>query len=114
MDSLSRLDTGRFYVENVRSVLGVSHGAAQRICDTAVRQGLFERVIGIERPDGSIAATATAEADLPTSVRCAVQVGDFLEEVEYQTSELPKLTFYRLHEESPADNEATRAHARTA
>ena len=34
-EELRRLDTSRIYVENVRALLGVSHKAAQDICDVA-------------------------------------------------------------------------------
>src|SRR5882724_1340141 len=46
-DFLTKLDPERFYVENVRALLNVSHFTAQQICNTAVRQGIFLQQIGV-------------------------------------------------------------------
>jgi hypothetical protein len=40
-DAVTRLNPDRFYPENVQELLGVSRKRAERICETAVRQGLF-------------------------------------------------------------------------
>jgi hypothetical protein len=58
------------YVENVRSVFGISERAAQRYCDTAVRQGIFSKFIEVRCPNGSVGASAESEAELPETGHC--------------------------------------------
>jgi len=97
LEALDTLDTSKFYVENVRSILGVSHREALEICETAVRQGVFQKAVEIWCPDGSVAATAADESGLPASVRCFVDNdGGFTEEVLMATSVLRKTTYYTL------------------
>jgi hypothetical protein len=97
---LARLNPEKFYVENVRSILGVSHNSAKRICETAVRQGVFERRIEVRCPDGSVAASAESEAGLPQTVRCVHQEEQHFEEEELPVRDLEKVTFYRLNDTS--------------
>jgi hypothetical protein len=97
-EMLSRLNPDKFYIENVRSILNVSYAAAVRICETAVRQGVFERRIEILCPDGAVAASAESEAGLPEMVRCWREEGGLLEPEELPTKTLEKVVFYRLHE----------------
>jgi len=97
---LSGLDPDKFYVENVRSILNVSYATAARICETAVRQGLFERRVEVMCPDGAVAASAETESDLPETVRCWHEEDGLLEPENLPTEQLKKTTFYRLHEES--------------
>jgi hypothetical protein len=88
------------YVENVRSVFGISERAAQRYCDTAVRQGIFSKFIEVRCPNGSVGASAESEAKLPETVHCwQEEDGDFTEAV-FSTRELPKAVFYRLNDEA--------------
>jgi hypothetical protein len=98
---LSRLNPEKFYIENVRSILGISHASAVRICETAVRQGLFERGVEVLCPDGTVAASADSEAALPRTVRCwnKDDEGHF-EPSDQPTKDLRKTIFYRLHDKS--------------
>lgn len=95
---LSRLDPDKLYVENVQSILRVSHGNAVRICETAVRQGLFLRGIEVRCPDGAVAATADTEDQLPSEVRCWRQAEGHFEPEMLPTTTLEKTTFYRLND----------------
>lgn len=97
---LSRLNPEKIYVENVRSILGVSHSSAERICETAVRQGIFERRVEVLCPDGAVAASADKETNLPERVLCWTEADGHLQEVELPTAILQKTTFYRLNEQS--------------
>lgn len=96
---LSRLNPDKFYVENVRSLLGVSTWQARQICETAVRQRVFDRLIEVQCPDGSIALEADSEEALPLTVECAYEKDGEYEVEEFTTASLKKGTFYRLHEE---------------
>lgn len=97
---LSRLNPDKFYVENVRSILGISYPSALRICETAVRQGLFERRVEVKCPDGVVAASADTESHLPPVVRCWHIEDGHLEPEMVPTGTLEKTTFYRLNEET--------------
>ncbi len=96
---LSSLNPEKFYAENVRHILGVSHASAVRICETAVRQGVFERRVEVLCPDGAAGASADTEDHLPGTVRCWHRDGGFLEQDEIPTKTLEKVVFYRLHEQ---------------
>ena len=95
---LSRLDPHKIYLENVRSVLGVSSKKAQSICEVAVRQGVFEKWVEIRCPDGSVPASAKKESDLPAVVHCWVEEEGDMSEIELSSTELRKINFYRLVE----------------
>jgi hypothetical protein len=94
---IARLDPNKIYVENVRAAMRVSKKSAQLYCDTAVRQGIFDRWVEVIAPDDVVAASAPTESELPKTVHRWVERGGELEEVTLQTGELPKRTFYRLH-----------------
>jgi hypothetical protein len=98
LQALGRLNPGKIYLENVRSILGVSSQSAQRICETAVRQGLFSRGVEVVCPDGAVAASAESEQRLPEIVRCWREANGEYEEVFVSSNKLPRVVFYRLSE----------------
>lgn len=99
-EAIARLDPNKIYLENVRSALGVSSGRAMRICETAVRQGVFRKYIEVVCPDGAVAVSAELGAELPESVRCWKEEDGNFEEVDFPTRALSRTTFYRLNDES--------------
>ncbi len=101
-EALSKLNPDKFYLENVRSVLGVSHRGALKLCDSAVRQGFFSRRIEVMCPDGAVAASADSEEQLPAFVRCLSKDDDHFEEVELPTKTLCKITAYSLNDAATA------------
>jgi hypothetical protein len=103
-EALARLDPEKIYLENVRSVLGVSSSQAFRICEAAVRRGVFQRMTEVLCPDGAVAASASMESELPERVHCWIDEGGQLADVEIPTSELTKTTFYRFKDARPEDN----------
>jgi hypothetical protein len=100
---LAKLNPDKIYVENVRSLFDVSYTHAVRICETAVRQGLFARFVEVLCPDDVVAASAPSEAELPPHVRCLIEHDGEMEEKEFETAALKKLTFYRLIEAPDSD-----------
>jgi hypothetical protein len=98
--ALSELNPDKFYIENVRSALGVSHRRAIDLCEAAVRQGFFRRRVEVMCPDGAVAASADTEGLLPPNVRCWNQDDGHLEEVEISTESLRKITCYSLNDEA--------------
>lgn len=95
-EALSRLNPKKIYVENVRSILGISHKRAKSLCETAVRRGVFARGIEVLCPDSTVATSSDRESSLPTTVICLIAEGGNYEEREFSTISLDKITFYRL------------------
>jgi hypothetical protein len=96
---LAKLNPDRFYVENVRALLGVSTRTAQLICDSAVRQGAFNRYIAVLCPDKNIGASAEDEAKLPEYVLCTIEQDGEYEQVVLPTNTLERISFYQLSKE---------------
>ena len=99
---LAQLDPRKIYVENVLFLLGVSHAKALSILETAVRQGVFEKRVEVLCPDGTVAASAESEDELPDTVHCWTQ--DDEHEEELLTKDLRKTVWYRLNEHSAHDS----------
>jgi hypothetical protein len=98
---LSNLNTHQIYVENVRSLLGVSHKEAVEILETAVRRGVFTKRVGVISPDGSVAASADSVERLPKVIHYLSDDEDgYPEEVDLPTQNLQKVVFYSLDESS--------------
>lgn len=96
IQALAKLDPNKIYLENVRSVLGVSSKRALAICEAAVSQGAFQKGVEVRCPDGTVAASAGSTGELPRIVTCWTDTGDGFEPVELETESLEKATFYRL------------------
>lgn len=102
-EALADLNPDKIYVENVRSVLGVSYRKAVDICEIAVRQGFFQRRVEVKCPDGAVAASADSEAELPPIVHCWTEEEDgHYKDVELSTDTLQKVIFYKLNEQETA------------
>jgi hypothetical protein len=104
LEAMASLDPEKIYIENVRSILGVSSSEAERICETAARQGVFERRVEVLCPDGVIAFSATSEVGLPSVVTCWSNEDGELQEREIPVAILRKVTYYKLHEQQPIAN----------
>jgi hypothetical protein len=100
---LSRLNPDKIYVENVRSILGVSYKSALNICETAVRQGVFQKGVEVKCPDGSVAVTAPSRDQLPPEVRCWKQEDGHPEPEMLSTADLETTIFYRLNDEAGSE-----------
>jgi hypothetical protein len=104
LDALTRLNPDKIYIENVRSVFGISSRSAERYCEAAVRQGIFSKFIEVHCPNGAVATSATSENALPETVRCWMEEDGSNEEAWIPTRELAKTAFYRLNDEAPSTN----------
>jgi len=105
--AIAKLNPEKIYLENVRSALGVSTLQAKLYCDTAVRRGVFRKRVEVVCPDGSVAISASDEAELPELVTCWQEDGGGFTQVEYATRNLRKVSFYQMN----YDDSASRAHA---
>jgi hypothetical protein len=94
---VAKLDPNKIYVENIRAAMRTSTKRAQLYCDTAVRQGIFERFVEAIAPDDTVVASAPTQEQLPPTLHRWIEQNGEMEEVILQTVELPKRTFYRLH-----------------
>ena len=99
---LIRLNPDKVYTENVRSLLNISQKRAEKICEQAVRQGLFTRHIEVLCPDGSVATSAQTLQDLPKKVTCWHESNDDFDELEYNIEDLRKTYYYSLNNENAA------------
>lgn len=108
-DALARLNPEKIYIENVRSVLGVSAKFAERICETAVRQGVFHRHIEVICPDGAVAVSVSDESTMPKTVKCWLEENGEIQQAELFTDDLKKVRFYSMTDEG-----TTKLHAHPA
>jgi len=99
---LSELNPDKIYVENVRSLLEVSEPVALQILEEGLKQGLLRLGVEVRCPDGSVAATADNEADLPQTVICNSKDEGHYTEIEMETSSLTTVKFYRLNDKQAA------------
>jgi hypothetical protein len=97
-DALSQLNPDRIYVENVRSLLDVSHSNAVEILEDGLKRGWLLSGVEVLCPDGSVAATAEVESKLPSTVTCTTQEEGHPAEIELATDSLKKVKFYRLND----------------
>jgi len=94
LEALSRVDSQRVYVENIRSILGGPAWVAKTLCETAVRKGIFTKHIQLLCPDGAVAKTIHAGETLPTTVRCVKEIDGYFEETLEAVEHLDKLEYY--------------------
>ena len=104
LENLSKLNPEKFYIENVRSLLNVSHDKANRICEMAVRQGFFKKGIEIICPDGVVAESVDEGNPLPTTVFCYYWDDGDYKEVEINVDGLERNTYYRLNKKAENEN----------
>jgi hypothetical protein len=92
--ALARLNPDHIELENVRSALGISYSAARRVCDTAVRRGVFLPRTAIMCPDDSVARVLNDSDSIPETVQC-VSEGELQ---TLPTESLERREFYVLNE----------------
>jgi hypothetical protein len=95
--ALSNLDPDKMYVENVRAALRVSERRAKLYCETAVRQGVFDRWVEAIAPDDTVVVSAPSIDSFPAVVRHWVEHNGQLEEMTLNPAQLQTRIFYRLH-----------------
>jgi hypothetical protein len=96
-EAIARINPEKFYVENVRAAMRTSERRAKLYCETAVRQGLFDRFVEAILPDDVVAVSAPTETELPPTVHRWVERDGEMEEETFETAALAKRIFYRLH-----------------
>lgn len=92
-------DPDRIYIENVRSFFNISSRFAKFLCETAVRQGLFEKKIAIECTNSDckrIIRVFDYSEELPEALNCIVCELEGKEKYKYDKSEYKLVEFYKL------------------
>ena len=110
-ENLSKLNPEKFYLENVRSIVGVSQIKAQEICEIAVEDGFLIKGFDIDCPDGAVGLSVNNLTELPETVVCWEMVDGEYEEREYPTRTLEKQIYYRLgaNAESQSNSSASKS-----
>ena len=94
--ALDSLDAERIYVENVRVICGVSRSDAQRMLDIGVREGSFERCVGILCPhEEHIVQSFTFGASIPKDVHCLACEAEG-RDFQHRSEGMERLSFYRF------------------
>lgn len=93
---LSKINPEKFYLENVRSLLGISYDKAEAICNEAVQEGVFLQCFEILCPDGSVAKSVENLNDIPETVECWEDHNGDYEPAEYRTDRLARNPYYRF------------------
>jgi hypothetical protein len=104
---LSKLNPQRFDVENVRALLNVSRWHAKEICETGVRQQVFDKCVEVICPGGGIGASGESEDNLPEVVECRSEENGFTEINEIPTNQLQVRVYYGLHADDSRTYERT-------
>ena len=94
---IEQTDPNRIYVENIRSFFGISHGTAKFLCDLAVKQGAFERRIGIMCPNcNTLIGDYGANDAIPRKVTCehCAMLGESV--FSFYNTECRKISFYKV------------------
>jgi len=102
LHKIERLNPGKIYVENIRSIFGVSRVDARTWCEMAVSAHLFERRIGLVCPNqscnGRIIADFNSYNSIPDEISCSTCEVEGNETSTYKTANLSKVEFYKLRE----------------
>lgn len=92
-------DPDRIYIENVRSFFNISSRFAKFLCETAVRQGLFEKKIAVECTNEDckrIIKVFDVSEELPDELTCIVCETEGKEIYTYQKDNYKIIEFYKL------------------
>lgn len=94
---MEQTDPERIYVENIRSFFGFPYRVAFLLCEAAVKEGIFEKRVGLACPKCGRILTSE-EPGTPSSERlaCETCMADERDQWEFARSELPTVPFYRL------------------
>lgn len=94
---IQETDPNRIYIENISSFFSISYKLAQWLCDLAVKEGAFEKRIGVFCPNcEALLADFGEQEKLPYAVTCeSCQMMDE-RNFEFKTSECRTIIFYRI------------------
>jgi hypothetical protein len=97
LETISSIDPGKIYIENIRNFLKVSSHKALTFCEMAVTQNVFERRIGIVCPnDGRVIEEYENENQIPETITCHICELEDREPNTFKTSKVKTIVFYKL------------------
>src|SRR5882724_5086868 len=92
---IEKTDPERIYVENVRAFFGLPYTAAYMMCEAAVREGVFEKRIGLPCPSCQRILTSERPGeDGDATLTCDVCLLDERPRYEFARSEIAAVPFY--------------------
>ena len=98
LQTISTIDPGKIYVENITRFMNVSSHKARTFCEMAVRDKLFVRKIGLVCPnDGRILEEYDNESQFPETITCHICQTEDREPYIFKTKDLQKKVFYKLN-----------------
>ena len=98
LETISTIDPGKIYVENIRSFMKVSSQKARTFCEMAVRERLFVRKIGLICPNEErVLEEYDDENQFPETITCHICQAEGKEMYSFKTSELKRIVFYKLN-----------------
>ena len=92
-------DPDRIYIENIRSFFNISSRFAKFLCETAVRQGLFEKKIAVECGNEDckrIIKVFNINEELPDYLDCIVCQAEGREKFRFYKKDYNIIEFYKL------------------
>lgn len=95
---IEKTDPDRIYIENVRSFFNISSRFAKFLCETAVREGFFEKKIAIEciNEDCKRIIKVLDNDDLPQTITCEICEIENKEKYTFEKNEYKIVEFYKL------------------
>jgi hypothetical protein len=100
LDTISKLEPERIYVENVRSITKLPTFLAKGLCEMAVSDGYFTKHIGVICPNENckrIVKVIDFDEEVPSKLCCEVCEAEGLD-YEFNSSQCETVLFYRLEE----------------
>lgn len=97
---IARTNSRRFYVENVRQFFDLNTRTAKILCEMAVKDGFFQKRIGVECPnDGRIITSYPADKAIPEEfIKCEVCEIQGEDKFTFKEEDCHKIEFYQLAE----------------
>ena len=99
LHKIEQINPAKIYIENIRSLYGISAREARLICEMAVTENFFERRIGLLCPmeacHGRIIAEYSSLEQIPEKIECIICESEGNEVYEYQTASLEIIEYYK-------------------
>lgn len=102
---LTELDPDRFYVENIRSLLGTNTRIANWICELAVKQGFFIKSYAVECKNdncGRIIGSYSNISEIPLEISCQLCYEDGEAISTFETKDLNIIPYYKYRKSTQA------------
>lgn len=99
LKTIEGIDPGKIFVENIRSLYRIPKFAAVVLCETAVREEILIKKIGIICPNSDcnrIIESYDTSSDIAEIITCHICESENKEKSTFNTSDLDTIEFYQL------------------